>query len=54
MDQYVTLNGQSAGEVSEIVKTLLQPASKAAEFVTTLKELWLECNVLRRAAVNVR
>ena len=33
---------------------LLQPPAKALELRENLREMWLECNVLRRAAVNVR
>jgi hypothetical protein len=48
------LCGQSNGEFTELVSRLLSPPVKAVEFTDYLKELWLECNVLRRAAVNIR
>jgi hypothetical protein len=46
--------GQSNGDFTELVGKVLAPPAKAQEMVDNLKELWLECNVLRRAAVYVR
>ena len=54
LEQYVLLSAQSNGDFSEIVSRLLQPSSKSVEFLDSLRELWLECNVLRKAAVYVR
>lgn len=54
LDQYITMCGQSNGDFTELVGKVLAPPAKAQEMVDNLKELWLECNVLRRAAVYVR
>jgi len=48
------LQGQSNGDFTSIVTRLLSAGAKSQEFLGSLRELWLECNVLRRAGVYVR
>ena len=54
LEQYIILQGQTNGDFTGIVTRLLSATAKSQEFLDQLRELWLECNVLRRAGVYVR
>jgi hypothetical protein len=54
LEQYVIIQGQGTGDFATLANKFLQPPSKSQEFVENLRELWLECNVLRRAGIYVR
>lgn len=54
LEQYICLSGSSGPEFAELIMHVVQPAVKANELLNNLKEMWLECNVLRKAAIYVR
>ena len=54
LENYVTFQGHSNGDFGTIVQKCLSPPAKAQEFMDNCRELWLECNVLRRAGMYVR
>lgn len=54
LEQYICLSGSSGPDFAELIMHAMQPAVRANELLNSLKEMWLECNVLRRAAIYVR
>ncbi len=48
------LQGQSNGDFANLASKFLSPPAKCQEFLDNCRELWLECNVLRRAGIYVR
>jgi len=46
--------GTNPVEISMIVNKVFLNKSKGTEFIEILKELWIETNVIRKAAVFVR
>eukprot|EP00347_Sterkiella_histriomuscorum_P009628 403340479 len=54
LEQFAIQYGVNTVEFSMIVSKVFMNQGKAQEFLGILKELWLECNAIRRAAVFVR
>jgi hypothetical protein len=54
LENYVILQGQSNGDFANLASKFLSPPAKCQEFLDNCRELWLECNVLRRAGIYVR
>lgn len=54
LEEYIIELGENSEEFQRLLVDILGESARTNQFLTILREMWIECNVLRQTAVFLR